>query len=113
MRFGHRLLATARGMARSRSLATHPKSLGAGTAPSLRNRLVTSGCGQVANSLGDSGGQTCPKPASRRKLRDETHIILVDAKGIPFAVILTAANRYDVTQLDILFDSIHKCEAGR
>jgi transposase len=53
-----------------------------------------------------SGGQkTGPNPVDRRKLGVKHHVI-VDGHGIPLALILTAANRHDVTQLLPLIEAI-------
>jgi hypothetical protein len=112
MRFGHRLLATARGMARRRSLATHPRKVAGRTAPSWRNRFVTSACGQFVDSRDAGGKKTGPNPTDRRKLGSKHHLI-VDAKGIPLAVILSGANRHDVTQLDALVDAIPRIRGKR
>ena len=44
------------------------------------------------------GKKTGPNPTDRRKPGSKHHVI-TDARGIPLAVILTGANRHDVTQL--------------
>ncbi|PRX19618.1 DDE family transposase [Paraburkholderia sp. BL18I3N2] len=44
-------------------------------------------------------------PTDRRKLGSKHHLI-VDAQGIPLAVILSAANRHDITQLNALVEAI-------
>ncbi|REG50713.1 DDE family transposase [Paraburkholderia sp. BL6669N2] len=49
--------------------------------------------------------KTGPNPTDRRKLGSK-HRPIVDAQGIPLAVILSAANRHDITQLDALVDAI-------
>lgn len=49
--------------------------------------------------------KTGPNPTDRRKLGSKHHLV-VDAQGIPLAVILSAANRHDVTQLDALVEAI-------
>lgn len=51
------------------------------------------------------GAKTGPNPTDRRKLGSKHHL-LTDAQGIPLAVILTKANRHDVTQLLPLLDRI-------
>ncbi|WP_155648206.1 IS5 family transposase [Burkholderia cepacia] len=51
------------------------------------------------------GKKTGPNPTDRRKLGSKHHLI-VDAQGIPLAVILTAANCNDITQLDALVAAI-------
>lgn len=51
------------------------------------------------------GRKTGPNPVDRRK-RGIKHHVIVDAKGLPLAVILTGANRHDVTQLLPLVERI-------
>lgn len=51
------------------------------------------------------GGETGPSPVDRRKPGSKHHIV-IDACGVPLAVILTPANRSDVTQLLVLVDTI-------
>ena len=51
------------------------------------------------------GEKTGPNPTDRRKLGSKHHM-LTDANGIPLAVILTEANRHDVTQLLPLVEKI-------
>lgn len=51
------------------------------------------------------GEKTGPNPTDRRKLGSKHHL-LTDAHGIPLSIILTGANRHDVTQLLPLLDSI-------
>lgn len=51
------------------------------------------------------GPKTGPSPVDRRK-KGSKHHIMTDGKGIPLAVILTAANRNDVTQLLPLLEKI-------
>jgi transposase len=51
------------------------------------------------------GRNTGPSPVDRRKCGSKHHII-VEAKGTPLAMVLTAANRNDITQLIRLVDAI-------
>ena len=51
------------------------------------------------------GAKTGPNPTDRRKKGSKHHLV-TDANGIPLSVILTGANRHDVTQLLPLVDSI-------
>jgi transposase len=51
------------------------------------------------------GRKTGPNPVDRRKLGVK-HPIITDAHGIPLAVIITGANRHDITQLIPLVDRI-------
>lgn len=52
-----------------------------------------------------AGGKTGPNPTDRRKPGSKHHI-LTDARGLILAVLLTAAQRHDVTQLLPLVDAI-------
>jgi IS5 family transposase len=92
-------------MAGSRCLATHPRNAAGRTTPSRRNRFVASARGQFIDSRHAGGKKTGPNPTDRRKLGSKHHLI-VDAQGIPLAVILSAANRHDITQLDTLVEAI-------
>jgi hypothetical protein len=51
------------------------------------------------------GAKTGPNPTDRRKLGSKHHL-LTDGRGIPLAIILTEANRHDVTQLLPLLDKV-------
>jgi len=51
------------------------------------------------------GRDTGPSPVDRRKCGSKHHVI-VEAKGVPLAMVLTAANRNDITQLLRLVDAI-------
>jgi IS5 family transposase len=105
VRLRYCLLATARRMAGSRRLATHPRNSAGRTSSSRRNRFVASARGQLIDSRHAGGKKTGPNPTDRRKLGSKHHLI-VDAQGIPLAVILSAANRHDITQLDALVEAI-------
>ncbi|MES4786489.1 MAG: IS5/IS1182 family transposase, partial [Nitrospiraceae bacterium] len=55
-----------------------------------------------------SGGgrkQTGPTPTDRRKLGSQPHL-LTEAQGVPLALILTEANRHEVTQRQPVVDAI-------
>jgi transposase len=51
------------------------------------------------------GEKTGPNPTDRRK-KGSKHHLLVDAQGVPINVILTKANRHDVTQLMPLIEGV-------
>jgi hypothetical protein len=51
------------------------------------------------------GRKTGPSPVDRRKCGSKHHVI-VEAGGTPLALVLTAANRNDITQLLRLVDAI-------
>ena len=63
--------------------------------------LVDSSCLRAPGG----GEKTGPNPTDRRQLGSKHHL-LTDALGIPLAIILTGANRHDVTQLLPLIDQI-------
>ncbi len=58
------------------------------------------------------GRKTGPNPADRRKLGVKHHII-TDARGTPLAVIITQANRNDVTQVIPLIETLPKIRGKR
>ena len=58
------------------------------------------------------GEKTGPNPTDRRKLGSKHHL-LTDANGIPLSIILTEANRHDVTQLLPLLDKIPHVKGKR
>ena len=58
------------------------------------------------------GKKSGPNPTDRRKAGSKHHL-LVDAQGIPVNVILTKANRHDVTQLLPLVDGVHSIRGKR
>ena len=58
------------------------------------------------------GAKTGPNPTDRRKSGSKHHL-LTDGNGIPLAIILTEANRHDVTQLLPLVDQIPHVKGKR
>ena len=58
------------------------------------------------------GRKTGPNPTDRRKLGVKHHL-LTDAKGTPLAVVITAANRNDITQLIPLVEHLPKIGGKR
>ncbi|ABE28544.1 Putative transposase [Paraburkholderia xenovorans LB400] len=112
MWFRHSLLATARRVAKGRCLATHSRSVARRTASPWRNRFLACARRQLIDSRRAGGKKTGPNPTDRRKLGSKHHLI-VDAQGIPLAVILSAANRHDITQLDALVDAIPRIRGKR
>jgi transposase len=62
-------------------------------------------CRQFFGARNPWGKKTGPNPTDRRK-KGSKHHLLVDAQGIPVNVILTKANRHDVTQLLPLVDGV-------
>lgn len=86
-------------------MATHARNDAGRTAPSRPTRYGQSTGRQLLHSRVVRGKKTGPNPTDRRKLGSKHHII-VDAQGIPLGVILTGANRHDVTQLDPLVEAI-------
>lgn|GEM_PF-4681594 len=111
LRFGHRLLAKTRGMAESWCLATYPRNAVDGTAPAWATRYGARYRRQFFNSCHGVG----KKQAQIRRIGarpGSKHHIIVDAHGIPLAVILTGANVHDVTQLHALVEAI-PCVRGK
>jgi transposase len=105
LRFGNGVLAATRSVAKGGRVATHPRNPAGRDAPSRPTRYVACPSRQLFSSRRDGGKKTGPNPTDRRKLGSKHHLI-TDAQGIPLAVILTAANCNDITQLDALVEAI-------
>jgi transposase len=58
------------------------------------------------------GPKTGPSPVDRRKLGTKHHV-LVDARGVPLSILVTAANRNDITQLLPLVAAIRPLKGQR
>jgi transposase len=99
------MLAAAGCMAGGWRLATHPRDATGRIAPSRPTRHGARHCRQFLGSRHAGGKKTGPNPTDRRKLGSKHHLI-VDAQGIPLAVILSGANCNDITQLDALVEAI-------
>jgi transposase len=70
-----------------------------------QDRFLPRDCRQLQCARGARGKKTGPNPTDRRKTGSKHHL-LSDAQGIPLSIILTEANRNDVTQLLPLVDAI-------
>ena len=69
------------------------------------NRLVSRHRRLLFNPCCGRRSKTGPNPTDRARPGSKHHLI-TEAQGIPLAVILTGANRNDVTQLQALVDAI-------
>src|SRR5487761_2208850 len=98
LRFRKHLLTTARGMAAGQGLGSVAPSAAVEASRGRANRLLSGGGRQLFDPRRGSWKKTGPNPTDRRRPGSKHHI-LTDAKGIPLSVILTKANRNDVTQL--------------
>ena len=103
--FGDDLLAAAAGLATGGRLGPVAPGVASEIAPSGQARFCPGGGRQLLGPCGPRGKKTGPNPTDRRKAGSKHHL-LTDAQGIPLTVILTEANRHDVTQLLPLVDGI-------
>jgi transposase len=99
------LLATAARMAKSRRMGQNTPRNADQITTSRPNRFFACGGRFVVGACCFWGAKTGPNPTDRRKKGSKHHLV-TDANGIPLSVILTGANRHDVTQLLPLVDSI-------
>ncbi|PQV44170.1 transposase [Paraburkholderia sp. BL21I4N1] len=74
-------------------------------ARSRADRLVSRHRRLIFNPCRGRRSKTGPNPTDRARPGSKHHLI-TEAQGIPLAVILTGANRHDVTQLHALVDAI-------
>jgi transposase len=89
-----------------------PREMGCGSGMSCWRRLrdwqaagVWCRCRFLLDPRGGCRSKTGPNPTDRARPGSKHHLI-TEAQGIPLAVILTGANRHDVTQLHALVDAI-------
>jgi transposase len=106
-RLGQRgdLLAAAARLAAGRRVgeaAPHASGLARGRGP---DRLVPREPGLRERSGEKGGGKTGPNPTDRGKPGSKRHLV-VDRRGIPLAVRLSAANAHDSTLFEPLIDGI-------
>jgi transposase len=98
LRFGDDVLAPAQGVAGRWGMGSAAPSVAGETAPGRSARSVPSDRRQLINPGGGRWKKTGPNPTDRRRPGSKHHL-LTDAQGIPISVILTEANRHDITQL--------------
>ena len=114
LRLRHDLLAPAAGLAGGRGLRAAPPRAARPARPGERDRLRPLLARQRLLP-GQKGGEcTGPNPTDRGKPGTKRHV-LVDASGIPLALLLSAANVHDSRLLEPLLDAvppIRQC-AGR
>lgn len=67
--------------------------------------LVPRDCRFVFSARGRRGKKTGPSPVDRRKAGSKHHL-LTDGKGVPLSIVLTGANRNDITELLPLLDGV-------
>lgn len=105
MWFGQHLLATAGVVATRQGVGSAAPGAAVQASRSRATGPVSRGGRQFFDPGPGRWKKTGPNPTDRRRPGSKHHI-LTDAKGIPLSVILTQANRHDVTQLLPLVESI-------
>ncbi len=105
LRFREYLLAPAQGVATRQGMGSVAPGTAIETSPSRAHRLLAGRGRQLFHPCLGGGKKTGPNPTDRRRPGSKHHL-LTDAQGIPLSVILTKANRHDVTQLLPLVDAI-------
>ena len=106
------LLATTQGVAASRSVEAPAPSAALEASPSPAHRLLARRGRQLFHPRPGRWEKTGPNPTDRRRPGSKHHL-LTDAQGIPLSVILTKANRHDVTQLLPLVRAIPPIQGKR
>ncbi len=105
VRVGHDLLAPTACLAEGGRMEEAAWCAAGQTAGCRQDRFLPCGGRQFVGQSCARGKKTGPNPTDRRK-KGSKHHLLVDAQGIPVNVILTKANRHDVTQLVPLIDGV-------
>ena len=98
LRLGNDLLAAAQILAAPRGLDAHASGAAVEVAGGESTRLLAGSRRQFFHSRSRRGKKSGPNPTDRRRPGSKHHL-LTDAQGIPLSLILTGANRHDVTQL--------------
>jgi transposase len=99
------MLAKAEMLAGGRGVGSIARSAARETAGSQRHRLLPCHRRFFLHPGGGGGKKSGPNPTDRRRPGSKHHL-LTDAQGIPLSVILTEANRHDVTQLLPLLEAV-------
>lgn len=92
-------------VATSRGVGSIAPSAAIEASPSRQDRLLTGDRRQLLDPRTGGWKKTGPNPTDRRRPGSKHHL-LTDAQGIPLSVILTEANRNDITQLLALVQAI-------
>src|SRR5918993_391775 len=105
LRLRHDLLAQAPGLAGGRGLGEAPPRAARPAGPGERDRLVPVLARQRERAGQRGGALTGPNPTDRGKPGTKRHV-LVDAGGIPLALVLTPANMHDSLVLEPVLDAV-------
>lgn len=105
LRLGHELLAPPARLAGSWRLGPTARSLAGKAARGRPHRLVACHRRFLLSPRCGIGSKTGPNPTDRARPGSKHHLV-TEAQGIPLALILTGANRHDVTQLLPLIEAI-------
>jgi len=105
LRLWRDMLAPLTRLARSRRVGSIARTTARRVTRSGPDRLVTRGCRFVFRAGYRGGPKTGPNPVDRARPGSKHHVA-TDANGVPLSIILTGANRHDVTQLLPLIDAI-------
>src|ERR1700684_1275831 len=105
LRLRHELLAILARVAGGWRVGSLARSAAHALTRGRQDRFFPRDCRQLQCARGARGEKTGPNPTDRRKAGSKHHL-LSDAQGIPLSIILTEANRHDVTQLLPLLDAI-------
>lgn len=105
LRLWNELLAISARLAERMGLAEDPRGSSGTASGSRQDRFLAHGGRQLLGQGCVGGTKTGPNPTDRRKKGTKHHII-TEAQGIPLVVLVTEANRHDVTQLLPLVQAI-------
>lgn len=105
MWLGHELLAQTARLATGRRLGPAARGAAGETSSGRSHRLVARGHRFILHSRSGIRSKTGPNPTDRARPGSK-HRLVTEAQGIPLALILTCANRNDVTQPPPLIGAI-------
>ena len=106
------LLATLARLARGRGLAPPAPGAARPFGRARCHRLVAGQSGQHQRTGKKGGEATGPNPTDRGKAGSKRHVV-VDRRGLPLAILLTAANCPDASVFEALIDAIRPIKRPR
>ncbi|MDR8762381.1 hypothetical protein FEP90_04080 [Burkholderia multivorans] len=112
LQFRHEFLAQTARLAASGRLGSAAQGAAGQTPVSRSHRLVTCCHRFLLHSCSGIRSKTGPNPTDRARPGSKHHLV-TEAQGIPLALILTGANRNDVTQLLPLVEAIPSIRGKR
>ena len=112
LRLGHVVLAAAARLAQGRGVGRPSPGLAGAAARGRATGLAAGRAGQRQRAREKGGEATGPSPTDRGKPGTKRHLV-VDGRGTPLGLTLSAANRHDSRMLAPTLDAVPPIRSGR